>query len=110
MFSQSGLPANEVDRRAFLGPRFGEEQGAIGKIESGLAVLAGDLRAFWFPVKPSGDHEMNDEKEFVFQREDDTLAETSKPQNSLSFGGADWRIEGTQNKRATDACGALSIG
>ena len=53
-------------------------------------------------MKPPADHEMNDEKEFVFQREDDALAETPKRQHSLSFSGTDRRIEGAQDKRATD--------
>src|SRR5215510_5128698 len=78
MLPQSGFAAYQVDRGPFLGSGFGQEQGAVGKIERGLAVFAGDLRTLGLPVKPSGDHEMNDEKKFVFQDKDNALAEAAK--------------------------------
>src|SRR4030095_899234 len=53
MLLQSGLSVYQVNRRAFLGPRFGQEQRTIGKIERGLSVFAGDLRPLRLPVKPS---------------------------------------------------------
>ena len=45
---------------------------------------------------------MNDEKEFVFELENDALAEPAKRQNFLAFSGANRRIEGSQDKRAAD--------
>src|SRR5215475_2618799 len=102
MLPQSGFAAYQVDRRAFLGSGFGQEQGAVGKIESGLSVFACDLRSLRLPVKPSGDHEVNDEKEFTFQHEDDTLAEAAELYDFLSFRRANRRIEGAQNKRTAD--------
>src|SRR5262244_101849 len=76
MLPQSGFAAYQVDRGAFLGSRFSQEQGAVGKIERGLAVFAGDLRTLGLPVKPPGDHQMNNEIEIVFQLKNYTF---SKP-------------------------------
>ena len=54
-------------------------------------------------MKPAGDHEMNNEKEFAFQLENDAFAEPAKCHDFLSFRSADRRIKGSQNKRAADA-------
>ena len=67
-----------MNRRALFRSRLGQKQCSIGEIERGLAVLAGDLRAFRFPVKPPGDHQMNDQEKIVVQLEDDALAETAQ--------------------------------
>src|SRR4026207_1774564 len=49
------------------------------------------------------DHQMNDEKKFIFQRENDALAQAAQRQNFLSLSGVYGRIESSQNKRAADA-------
>ena len=108
MLLQSGLAMYQVNRRAFLGPCFGEEQRAVGKIERGLSVFAGRSSPPSLPVKPPGDHQMNDEKEFVFQREDDALAEAAKRQNSLSFSGANRQIEGPKTNGLPDGSSELA--
>ena len=81
MFPQRRFPTNQMDRCPLLGSGFGQQQRAIGKIEGRLAVFPRDLRALRFPMKPTGDHEMNDEKKLVFQIEDDALAEPPQRQN-----------------------------
>src|SRR5580765_5869892 len=92
-----------MNRRALLGPRFGQEQCSVGKIEGRLAIFTGDLRAFRFPVKSSGDHQMNDQEKIVFELENDALTNPAERQNFLAFGCAERRFEGAQDKRAAYA-------
>src|SRR5512145_1551818 len=103
MFSQGGFAANQINRCALLGSGLGQKQSTIGKVEGGLPVLARDLRAFRLPVKPAGNHQMNNEKESIFQIEDDAFTDPAQGQDCFPFRRADARVERANDKRAADA-------
>src|SRR5262252_7777432 len=54
---------NQVQRGSFLRSGFREQQGAGLEIERRETQLAGDFRAAFLPLKPSGNHQMNDKKQ-----------------------------------------------
>ena len=57
------------------------------------------LRAALEPAQPAGDHQVQDEKPFVVEREDDPLAEPPHVDHAPAFGLADRRHGGAQHER-----------
>src|SRR5215471_7020039 len=51
-----------------------------------------------FPVKPAGDHQMQDQPPFIFKPETDSFAESSQRQNLFAFDGGDWRRSSAQQE------------
>jgi hypothetical protein len=53
-------------------------------------------------MKPAGDHQMKNQKQLVFERENDPLADAFKADNPLTFCGTDRRLEGAQEERIAE--------
>jgi hypothetical protein len=54
-------------------------------------------------MQAAGDHQVEDEPEFVFEADADALAETAELENSLAGGVGEGRVCGAQKKWADDA-------
>ena len=63
-----------MDRRLPLGAGFGEDDRAVWKIECREANLAWNGRPAVTPTQPPGNHQVNDDEDFVGHDEDDAFA------------------------------------
>src|SRR4029453_1628568 len=81
-------PARCEERgRAWAGAGFGEQQGAGRKVEGDKPALGRCAGAWRTPVQAPGDHEVQDEEQLVFERDDEALAETAKTDDVLAVRG-----------------------
>lgn len=75
-----------MERRTPLGPRFGQQQRADGKVDSEEALLAWKLRPGRFPTEAAGDHQVEDQKQLPFQLDRDPLAEPVERRDPAALG------------------------
>jgi len=80
--AETAFAEDDVQRCAFLRAGFGPEQGTIGKVEGSKTARRGNfdaagLCAERMPMKTSGDHEMEDQPEVVFETDTDAFAEAA---------------------------------
>ena len=83
-------PGDEVQRRALLRRRLGEDQRAVRKVERREPDLAGQLLAALLPAQPARDHQVDDDEAIAFDADDDPLAEpldASRPSRRRSSRG-----------------------
>jgi hypothetical protein len=107
--TEAGFAVDEVEGGALFGAGFGPEEGAVGKVKGSQAAGWGDFDAARLPVKTTGDHEMEDEPEVVFEAEADAFAEAAKAENFSAEGVGEGRSGGAEEKRAGDADGLESL-
>ena len=75
--------AHDVERRALLRARLGEDQRARREVERGERRPCPGRRARRrIPAQAAGDHEVDDEEEIVLEAEHDALAEPATPRPS----------------------------
>lgn len=77
--------AKEVDGGAALRTGFGEDEGAVGKIEGGEIVTAAEFGPEGAPVKASGDHQVKNEPETVVEFDGDALADAMEGTDGVAF-------------------------
>ncbi len=75
----------EVEGGAALGTGFGENEGAVGKIEGGEIVTAAEFGSEGAPVKASGDHQVKNEPETVVEFDGDALADAEEGTHGVAF-------------------------
>jgi hypothetical protein len=100
--AEAALAANDVERRALLRARLGDEQRSLREIERRESHLPEGLCAARSPAKPPGYHQMKNEKEIILEREDDPLAEAAKLDNPLSFRSADRHLDRAEEEWARE--------
>src|SRR5688500_5230849 len=66
---------NDVDGGASFGARFCKDEAPIVEVESRQRELSRQFRIRLFPLKPPGDHQVDDDVVFVFEFEGDPLAD-----------------------------------
>src|SRR5215475_12324140 len=76
--AETGLTADQMQRRAALRARFGQNERSRREVEGGEADLARHLVPRFSPVEPAGDHEVQDEEEIALQTDDDALAQATE--------------------------------
>ena len=69
--------ADQVQRRAPLGARFGQRERAVSKSSSASVMRPGGFCVARQPAEASGDHQVDDEEEVAVERDDDALAEAA---------------------------------
>jgi hypothetical protein len=89
-----------MERGAALGAGFGEDEGAVGKVEGGEVVAAAELCAERTPVEAASDHEMKDEPEAVVEFEDDAFADAVEGADGVVFGVFDAGLDGAEEEWA----------
>jgi hypothetical protein len=92
------LSSDEMNRRPSLGPGFSQDEKSAGKLKRREGELSAQLGIERPPVKPPGNHQMNDKKEIVFQNEDDPLAKAAQVENLFAGSFGDGRIERADNE------------
>ena len=83
--SQCFFAGNDLQRRAPLAAGFGEDQRSTGEVEGGEILPSAKFGADGSPVQAAGDHEVQDEPEFVFKAEGNTFANSPQLANDLSL-------------------------
>ena len=68
-------PGDEVQRRALLRRRLGEDQRAVRKVERGEPDLVRDLLAALLPAQPARDHQVDHDEAVALDADHDPLAE-----------------------------------
>ena len=92
---------DDVERGAMLRAGFGEDERAIGEIERGKHVFAGELRAGSAPVEAAGDHQVKDEPQVGVEADSDTFADAAQFAHSAAFGvGERWDCGAEEEWRA----------
>src|SRR6185503_6334475 len=101
------LAANERDRCAFLRSRFCEVERATLELEPGKHDLGSEsqLGSWLTPPKPSGDHQVNDEKHLLLpgprplvESDHDALPDTADFADHLVLNGIQRRIDRSQHE------------
>ncbi len=92
----------QVDGGAPLLARLGEEQRAVGEVESGETVAARDRRAVRLPPQPPRDHEVQHDEVVVVETERDALAEPTELLHHAPRHVGDRGIDGPQQEGARD--------
>src|SRR5215469_4145554 len=101
--AQACFSANHMERGATLGAGFGEDEGAVGKIEGGEVAAAGEFGMGWFPVQAAGDHEVKNQPEIVVETNGDALADPAERADGVAFGGREGLVGGAEEKGAVEA-------
>ena len=73
----------------------GQHERAIGEIEGGQLIFAGELCPDAAPVQAAGDHQVQDEPEIAVESEGDALSDAAQLSHGATFGIAQRR-----NRRA----------
>jgi hypothetical protein len=102
VLTQRGLAAGQVQRGPALGAGLGQDERARREVERGQAHLAGDAGAGRFPVQAARNHQVDDDEQLVFERDDDALAEPAEAGDLTAGDGRGRRIDGAQQERARD--------
>jgi hypothetical protein len=93
------LAAHHVERGPLLGAGLGHDQRARREIECRQPDPARRLCARRLPVQPPGDHQMDDDKQLLLERDDQPLPEPTKADDRLAAHGAHRRIDRSQQER-----------
>ena len=102
-FFCGGFIGEEIKRGSALGAGFGEDEGAVGKVEGGEVVAASEFRVEGAPMEAAGDHEMKDEPEAVVELEDDSLADAVEGADGVVVDFFDVWMDGAEEEGAGDA-------
>src|SRR5262249_36376388 len=81
-----------------LAAGFGENQGAVVEIKSGQPDLTRRLGTRRFPVQPAGDHEVQDQKQILFQLKNKPLTQAAQPYHGPALDLADVGLKATQQE------------
>ena len=100
MDCRSFFAADDVQRRAPLRSGFGEDQGAIGKVESCKGLTASQLGIRRAPVQPAGNHQVKYQPEIVLHSNGDALADAPYFAYQLTLNIRKRRLHGAKQKRA----------
>src|SRR5258708_8826654 len=95
--------AHQVERGSFLRAGLGEQQRAVGEIETRQPTAPGDFPALCKPMQPTGDHQMKNQEQISLQLEDDPLSEARNAKNALALGVSQWGLRRAQDERAGKA-------
>jgi len=68
--------ADDVKGSLLARSGFGEEQRAVSEVERCKPQFSGHFCASWLPLKSSGNHQMDDQKEIAIKFPDDLLTQT----------------------------------
>src|SRR5512132_1977477 len=85
--------AHQPEGRTPLRARLGKNQRAIREIECGQTNFPGHFPSGGDPAEPPGNHEMDYEKEILFELHDDALPHSPHTKHALSIRRADRRID-----------------
>ena len=80
--ASAARPPHDVKRCAALGSRLGQRKRAAGEIEQRERDSSRRLLIVGEPAQAAGDHQVNDEEEIVFEREDDALADAANVEHA----------------------------
>src|SRR5687768_8554544 len=99
-----------MQRRLPLGSRFGQNQTAVLEIDGQQANFAGNRRLRRAPPETASDHEMEDQKDVVFELENDALAEPAQRCDGMTRNTRERRVDRTKQERArkTDPTDAMA--
>ena len=103
VLGQRRFAAHEVQARALVRARLGEDQRAARKVERGEAPLARRARPALTPAEAPRDHQVEDQEQIALEREYDPLAEPAEAEHALSLGRGERRIDAAQERRTHDA-------
>ena len=92
--------AHRVYRRASFRTRLRQDQSSCIEFHRRQQIFTAHLAITLDPLKSSGNHQMNHEKQFTFEFDDDLLPHPAHSPHGLSGEGFDRRIYRTQNKSA----------
>src|SRR5215213_2368684 len=81
--SETLLAGHQVDRSSSLGARLGQQEHAGWKLEGSEPYFAWWLRPRRLPAQTTGDHEVNNHEQLIFQLEHDVFAHAPKHQYSI---------------------------
>jgi hypothetical protein len=98
-----GFVGEEVERSAVFGTGFGEDEGAVGEVESGEIVSATEFGFGGAPVETARDHEVQDEPEAVVELDGDALADATEGYDGVAFDLFDVGLNGAEQEWARDA-------
>ena len=102
--AQRRLAAHQLQRRALLRARLGEEQRAVLEDERGEHQLRPHPRflARLAPAQAARDHQVDDEKQIVVEGEDDALADAAHAADDRAVDRVDRRIDRAEDERAVE--------
>src|SRR5262249_16450151 len=88
-------------RGAFLRSGFGEQQRAVLEFEDREQQLRPDPDLFTWrtPTEPSGDHQVNDQKDVGFEDEHNPLSDTTDRLNNRAVNALEGRLYGPEQER-----------
>jgi hypothetical protein len=91
-----------MKRGAALATGFGEDQAAMGEIESREGILASQDGSRLTPVEAAGDHQVKHEPEIAGKADGDALADTAQSGDLAGFDGGERRIDGAEQEGRAD--------
>ena len=96
--------ANHLKGGALLRSCFCEQQRAVLKLEEAPARASDQSRlgAGFTPAQTTGDHQVNDEKQFRIKCQHDPLADAPNAADDLTLKSCDRRIHGAKDERAAE--------
>ena len=94
------LAPRQVDRRPAPGPGLGQGQRPVRKVERREPHPARRARAGRAPVKPAGDHQVDDDEQLTLEREDDALPQAAEPHHGPALDLGHRRIDRAEDERA----------
>ena len=100
--ASAASPAHELQRRALLRARLGQQQRAVREVERRQDHLRPDARrsARLAPAQPPRDHQVDDQEELVVELEHDALADAPHAADDLAGDRVDRRRHRAQDERA----------
>jgi hypothetical protein len=101
-FLKSVSSANQVQGSPAFSAGFGQYQRTGVEIERCKAVGFRDPRIGGPPAKASGDHQVHDQGQFVFQAKNNTFSDALKCMDFLAFNLGERRLDCAQNKWVPD--------
>jgi hypothetical protein len=88
-----------VEGSSLLRSGFGKHEASVRKIKSREVPFAPKTSTQAPPLKTPGDHQMNEEPEFVFKTNGDAFADPLELKHSFVLDGRKRWLGGTQQKR-----------
>jgi hypothetical protein len=92
-----------MERGPMLCARFSEEKSAVRKIECGERPLSSDFRIPFLPMKSTGDHEMENEKQVAVEFPDDLFSDAAQSDDVPLLSISNRRVEAPKKKWAGEA-------
>src|SRR5437868_4652326 len=88
-----------MQRCASFRSGLGQREDAGRELERREVIAAAGLGTLRLPMQPTGDHQMNDDEQFVIQLNRDALAESLDGDDALTDQVGEWRLDRAQKKR-----------